>query len=265
MDPLTVAGTGLAILGSKDILTKVLGPSADYVGGELRGLIEKCNINLDQVFGNATSKLGERLEAPGGVSPRVLKHVFDDGRFAEEEIVVEYYGGLLAGSKTQSGKDDSAIPFLAKVQRMSAYQLRLHFLFYSELLRIHRDTPANLGSGVVWPKCALILPHAMFIAALPQEELIQKDYWKIMSHAAAGLYNEGLVSSYEYGPIESHRGLFEEPPENGIYLAPSFVGAELFMWAVGIESPSGHEFFGLDPASIGDPIPILGSASRRKV
>jgi len=45
-DPLTVAGAGLAVLGSKDVLTKILGPSADYIGGELASLIEKCNINL---------------------------------------------------------------------------------------------------------------------------------------------------------------------------------------------------------------------------
>ena len=29
VDPLTLAGTGLAVLGSKDILNKLLGPTAD--------------------------------------------------------------------------------------------------------------------------------------------------------------------------------------------------------------------------------------------
>ena len=264
MDPLSIAGAGLAVLGSKDILTKVLGPSADYVGGEIKNFVAKCNINLDQVFQNAKSKLGGRLDAPGGVSPRVLKHVFDDGRFADEQIVVDYYGGLLAGSKTPTGKDDRALPYLSKVQQMSAFQLRLHFLFYSELLRIFRATPVNLGSGVTWPQCTLIISHQMFMAALPQEEWLQKEYWKIMSQAAVGLHNEGLVSSYGYGPLEGRREEFEDPPENGILLAPSFLGAELFMWAVGVESPSGHDFFGLDPESIKKPIPILGSASRRK-
>ncbi|MDX8128321.1 hypothetical protein QLH52_13575 [Methylomonas sp. OY6] len=39
-------GTGLAVLGSKEILDKLLGPSADYIGNETKNLIAKCNINL---------------------------------------------------------------------------------------------------------------------------------------------------------------------------------------------------------------------------
>jgi hypothetical protein len=50
MDPVTVAGTGLAILGSKELLGRLLGPSADYLGGEVSTFVQKCNINLDSVF-----------------------------------------------------------------------------------------------------------------------------------------------------------------------------------------------------------------------
>ena len=264
MEPLTIVGTGLAILGSRDLLNKVLGPTADYLGSETRNLVDKCNVNLDNVFKNATSKLGARLEEPGGVSPRVLKHVLDDGRFADEEIVVEYYGGLLAGSKSLTGKDDRALPYLAKVQQMSAYQLRLHFLFYFEILRIFKDAPFNLGDGNTWPKHALILPHALFLNALPKEEWVQENYWKIMAQAVVGLSQEGLVSRYTYGDLEKKNQQFEDAPVNAILMAPSFLGAELFMWAVGAESPSGHDFFSLDPLVIDKAIPIVGSACRMK-
>ena len=77
MDPNTAVGTGLAILGSKPLLERLLGPTADYLGGELQGLVQKCNINLDRIFQAATRKLGQRLDTKGEVSPRVLKHVAD--------------------------------------------------------------------------------------------------------------------------------------------------------------------------------------------
>jgi len=259
MEPLTTLGAGLAVLGSKDLLNKILGPTADYIGSEAKGLAEKCNINLNHVFARAKEKLGARLEEPGAVSPRVLRHVYEDGRFAEDEIVVEYYGGLLAGSKTDSGKDDQALPYLAKVQQMSAHQLRLHFLFYYELLRIHRGSSVNLGLGNELHKLSLLIPHELFIGAFPSPVVMEK-YWKIMAHSVAGLSEEGLVRAYSYGDIEDKAKDFENAPTNAIFLTPSFLGAELFMWALGIESPSGHDFFCTDIDQIQKIIPVNGFA-----
>lgn len=264
MDPITTVGAGLAILGSKDILNKILGPTADYIGDEAKGLVEKCNINLSNVFNRAKEKLGPRLDDDGAVSPRVLRHVFEDGRFADEAIVVEYYGGLLAGSKSESGKDDQALPYLAKVQQMSAYQLRLHFLFYYELLRIHKNSEKNLGLGNDCPKLSLIIPHELFINALPAEDAVQK-YWKIMAHAVVGLYQDGLISTYAYGEIPEKTKSFPGAPSNAIYLTPSFLGAELFMWALGIDSPSGHDFFNIEIDTVQKIIPIEGSAFSKLV
>jgi len=41
IDPQTALGTGLAILGSKELLNKILGPTADYCGEGLRNLVAK--------------------------------------------------------------------------------------------------------------------------------------------------------------------------------------------------------------------------------
>ena len=73
IDPGTAIGGGLAILASKDILLKILGPTADYVGGKTKGLVEKADINLNAIFSIALRKLGDRADAPGQVNPRVLK------------------------------------------------------------------------------------------------------------------------------------------------------------------------------------------------
>lgn len=263
MDPLTLAGAGLAVLGSKDLLNKVLGPSADYIGGEMKGLIEKCNINLDQVFQKAKQKLGTRLDEDGGVSPRVLKHVFDEGRFADDAIVVEYYGGMLAGSKSATSADDRALPYLAKVQQLPSAQLRLHFIFYLELLRAYRHRPFNLADGKEWPKHTLILPHSMFLQTLAGTPHLEERYWEIMAQSVAGLHEAGLVSTYQFGKLEGQASQFEKPPQNGILLGPNYLGAELFLWALGIESPSALKFFETQYESIEKPIPVIGEASAR--
>lgn len=77
MDPISTVGAGLAVIGSKDILVKILGPTADYVGGEVKNFVAKCNVNLDSIFIRAQKKLGDRINEDGRVSPRVLKHVID--------------------------------------------------------------------------------------------------------------------------------------------------------------------------------------------
>ena len=255
-DPTIIIGTGLAVLGSKDVLTKILGPTADYLGNEAKGLVEKCNINLNSVFERAKRKLGERIDQPGAVSPRVLRHILDDARFCEDELAAEYYGGLLAGSRELGGTDDRSLPYLSKVKQMSVYQIRLHFAFYYEVLRHHKDAGLNLGVGTDCGKAGLVIPHEFLIAFLPPADLSSK-YWSLMSHSVVGLHSLGLIGSYGYGDIKSHLTSFTNASENAIYMAPTFSGAELFMWALGLEMPSGHQFFKTDIATVEKTIPIL--------
>ena len=135
-----------AILSSKELLQKILGPSADYIGGEIKNLIEKCNINLGNIFFKTQKKLGDKINEAGQVSPRVLKNIIDEGKFCEDEIQTEYYGGLLASARTPIGRDDRPVFILNLVKSMSVYQLRLHYLFYYSVFNLFRNSPINLGT-----------------------------------------------------------------------------------------------------------------------
>jgi hypothetical protein len=42
----------------------------------------------------------------------VFKQIWDEGRFIEDELAVEYFGGLLASARPPDGKDDRILPFL---------------------------------------------------------------------------------------------------------------------------------------------------------
>ena len=244
IDPITVAGAGVAIWGSKDLLNKLLGPTADYVGGEAANLVERCNINLDAIFQNSWKKLDKRIEDEGGVSPRVLKHILSDGAFCEDQIAIEYYGGILAGSRGESGKDDQSLPFLSKIREMSSIQLRLHYVLYHQIFQNYKDNDINLGEESDSRKAGIYIPHSAF-----KELISTPDHHKsvvFLTHAVNGLNSHGLINFYTYGDAEHMKKTFPSATEEGVYLTPTYFGAELFLWANGVEIPYGHDFFSYD-------------------
>jgi hypothetical protein len=239
MDTPTVVGTGLAILGSKDLLIKLLGPSADYVGGEVKGFVEKCNINLDGIFVKAASKLGNRMDEEGAVSPRVLKHVVDEGRFCEDNLTAEYYGGILASSKNRVARDDRGVTLLAQVKDMSVYQLRLHFVAYMIIHRLFQNEDFNLGHGADCQKMKIFIPMGVFRAAMDFQA--GEDMSAILSHCLFGLSKHNLITDFASGDIEFLQKQNKAITESGLLLTPTLPGAELFLWAIGLSGASGRE------------------------
>jgi len=73
MEPAAAIGAGLAILGAKEIIKKILGPTADYIGQELRNYTEKGAKNLKNIFTKAEKKLGPDIDQPGRVPPKCSK------------------------------------------------------------------------------------------------------------------------------------------------------------------------------------------------
>ena len=81
MEPVTAVSIGTAITAylAKDGIAKLLGPTADYLGKELRNLTERRIQSIGRIFSNASEKLGNKLEEPGQVPPRILKTVMNEG------------------------------------------------------------------------------------------------------------------------------------------------------------------------------------------
>ena len=261
MEPITTIGMGLAVIGSKDILLKILGPTADYIGGEVKGLVEKCNINLDQIFLKAKNKLGSRLEEEGSVNPRVLKSVLDEGRFCEDELAAEYFGGILASSKMKDGRDDRGVSLMEMIKGLSVYQLRAHYLFYF-LLKKHGEPNVRIGTPQERSKNKIFLPFSVFEKAM--EFSGSETPRVIIPHAVIGLANKGLISEYyQFGSQEHMKSVYEECPEHGgIMFEPTMLGAELFLWAEGINNIESANIL-LDSFKLPDPIiPIIEGSIR---
>ncbi len=132
-------GTGLTILGTgiggAKVLEKLLGPTADYLGEGMREWTEHRVNNVRRILKKAADRLGDKMERPGRVPPKVLKEVLDDGSFCDDELAAEYYGGILASGRTETGRDDRAATYIKLTSQLSTYQIRFHFLVYTVLRR----------------------------------------------------------------------------------------------------------------------------------
>jgi len=211
--------------------------------------------NLDGIFVKAEKKLGSRITSKGGVNPRVLRHILDDGRFCEEEIAAEYYGGLLAGSRDADSKNDSCLPFLAKVRGMPTNQLRLHFAFYYEVLRLHQNRGVNLGHWHKSGSAGLLLSLPFIMELAPHDD--PRDSWEQMVSAIVGLNSLNLISSnFSYGEPQDLQRAHPCAATTGAYVEPNLMGAELFLWAIGATNTNAHRFFEQDIKSLEKPFEI---------
>jgi hypothetical protein len=117
-------GTGLSILGSAKVLEQLLGPTASYVGEGIKEWAKRRVANVERIFEIAHERLGYRINEPGAVPPRVLKEILGEGSFAEDPLMSEYFGGVLASSRGTISRDDIAATHLSCLGRLSTYQIR---------------------------------------------------------------------------------------------------------------------------------------------
>ena len=199
MDTNVAIGAGLTVLSSQEILTKMLGPTADYLGGELKNFVVKCNINLDNVFVKAKEKLGSRLNEPGQVNVRVLKNIIEEGRFCEDELIAEYLGGVLASSKSADGRDDRGIKLISYIKNLSSYQLRFHFIYYYLLYSLSEKYSDSLPEDIFlscdeeMERLSIFIPLDVYEKAMDFSDHEKKYENDMIRHSIEGLMREGLI------------------------------------------------------------------------
>ena len=236
-------GTGLAILGSAlggaKIIEKILGPTAEYLGDGLHNWTKRRVHNVAGIFTNAGSKLGDRIDEPGSIPLRVLKEILDEGSYCDDPLMAEYFGGVLASSRTQISRDDRGAYWTSLVARLSTYQIRSHFLIYRAIYDRFQSPnfDFDINDPGERPKLSVLIPYSEYWRSMDftnPKELSQVD--SLLSHALFGLHREGLIESFHYGNKENlkiHIGRQFIPDEGGIWITPSSLGMELFSWVNG--------------------------------
>ena len=116
-------------------LKRLLGPTFDLIGQDLSRLYAK---GRDRIVRAAKRKTPD-LDDGKAANLRVARDVLWNGAFADDEVCAEYFGGLLAGSRSEDGKDDRGLPFVDIVRSLSSSQLRLHYVLCHALSNVLVD------------------------------------------------------------------------------------------------------------------------------
>lgn len=229
----TAIVVGGAVLVSQDLLKRLLGSTFDYLGDSLREYAEKRMETSGRIVLNGVKKLGDRLDTPGQVSPRVLRTILEEGSYSDNDIAVDYFGGVLASSRTEFSRDDRGARIARMIDSLSAYQIRTHYLIYSSISHLFSRDKNSFALSEDREKMQLFMPSQGFFESM-EFSLQEWSGGEILNHILHGLSTDGLIQGkWGFGDTETVRKFSSKIPSSGIVCTPSALGAELFLWAFG--------------------------------
>ena len=209
-------------------LARVLGPSADAVGEALRRYTEYQLRNVQRIVECADAKASS-LEEGAKVNVRVAHVVLTDGSYCDDELVANYLGGLLAGSRSPEGGDDRAVSWSKIVTSLSSLQVRAHYLLYREwAARLRIIGVYELGVEAGRTQATMEISSGQFARLIVGASGV--DEHDAVSQVIAGLISVGLLDDgFTY---------------NGelVRVTPSVAGLELYGWAQGLPGLSPRAF-----------------------
>jgi hypothetical protein len=232
-------GTGLTILGSaqvsKDLIARIRGPTADYLGDGIRDWSERGVANVQLVFEKAGEKLGPELSRSGAVPPRVLKAILEESQFAEDELMAEYLGGVLASARSEVGRDDRAAMLAATIGRLSTYAVRTHYLFYAAARPLFDGV--DLRSSNDRREQPVFVAMTAYVEAMQLSEEEEAAFNDILSDTLFALTREDLLGpEWMVGDLAGLRGEGFDVQEDGIVFRLNNPGVILFCNAYGIRN-----------------------------
>ena len=223
---------GIAALAyvNKDVVAKLLNPSAEYLGERLK---ESIRENLERIVANAERKRVNKSGVRGQIPPKVLKTIINEGAYSNDEVAGEYFGGVLASSTTEIDRDDRGDRLAKLIGNMSVYQLRSHYLIYSTISELFSNSGHSFDLSDNRAKMEFFMSFQDYTNAM---EFTQQEWsnGQILHHVLHGLDADGLVEhTWRFGDQESLKERFSGVPSAGIICGPSALGAELLLWAFG--------------------------------
>jgi hypothetical protein len=163
------------------------------------------------------------------VSPRILKRVYDVGAFCEDDLTLEYFGGVLASSRSSNFKDDRSLNFFSLLESMSSYQIRAHYIFYTILRKKCVDLEINFEGNNWIRDMVVFIPFEEFVNSMDLEinERSLRDLF--LPHIFWGLKRLELISHFSYGNMSAIYAHYPEANGPGVIIYPSLFGIELYM------------------------------------
>jgi hypothetical protein len=213
MEPIT---TTTAIVGAGAWFgNKLLGPTIEIIGNDLKQLYEN---GKDKIVANAIKKTKD-VELKGQTNLRVTRDVFWNGSFTDESICAEYFGGILAASRSVDGKDDSGVFYVDIIKSMSSSQLKMHYIIYrtlnKELIANEEKKALNPGQETDLGREELFFPLLGTIEQFKNEDL---------GAILHGLNAKNLIGNFQTGNHELEVG--KTMPY--LKVSPKSLGIQLF-------------------------------------
>jgi len=145
--------TSGVVVGAAWAARKVLGPTLDAMGDDLASYYR---LGVNRILASAYRKTKD-VDDGNSANLRVAHDILQNGAFCADEFVLEYFGGLLASSRSSDGWKDDATPFVDTVKSLSSSQLRLHYNMYNALEQLALRDPeirqsSSSGSDAVESK-----------------------------------------------------------------------------------------------------------------
>lgn len=239
MAPIEPASTAMAIATAwvaKEGVGKLLGPTIDYLGDGLKDIVVKRNEAAKAIVENAVNKLGDKIEQPGQVPPKVLKTILNDATYATDSLAFEYFGGVLASSRTELGRDDRGDRFARLVDGLSTYQLRAHYLIYKTISQVFTGGGYSFSTNVSRTQMTLFIPRLQFTDGMEfaKDEIDIEN--TLCMHILNGLGKDGLIATgWSIGNREFLReNASYDCGDDGMIVSPTQIGSELYLWAHGL-------------------------------
>lgn len=188
-------------------LQKVFGPALSEIGEDLKRAYSK---GRDHLIAAASRKIDD-FEDGKRTNLRVTRDVLWNGSLAEDEVCAEYFGGCLAASRSEDGKEDDSIQFVDVIKSLSSRQLRLHYIVYHSLNinLVKTGSPIKIAHNE-----ELMRQHVYFATRDVQDRLGLEVYTNLNV-----LHRQGLICEYKY---ENH------PYGDGLWLSYTMATPTIF-------------------------------------
>lgn len=170
------------------IIENVLGPTSKEIGQDMQNLYKKGReLILQKGF--------RKLKNPNDgeiANLRVARDVFWNGSFTDEAICAEYFGGILAASRSKDGKNDSGVFYVDIIKSMSSGQLKMHYIIYRTLNKelVTNEQKKTLNPG---QETELYKEKLFFLLIGIMEQFKNEDIGAILH----GLHAKNLIGDFQ--------------------------------------------------------------------
>lgn len=225
----TVVGTLIA--GGVGATTlELFKPTIHEMGERIKFLFVE---NTSDILNKTTKKAGEVKEGEK-VNLRVINEVLSSSAFATDELIQEYFSGILASSISLNGDNDEAIFYLDIVRSLPAKFLKLHYFIYSIL-----NQKAYLDDSLYTLDTGSSPGLNELIICFDLQELLELQI--PIEQAVLALSSKNLISTHNYysGAKKIHGRrikelkIYDDLPNLTFFCSPSSLGIELFTSILG--------------------------------